>query len=187
MDTLSTIAVVGFVLGCIVVIWLISTYNSLVNLNGQVKRAWANVDVVLKQRWDLVPNLVETVKGYARHEQEVFARIAELRAQALGAPNRKQRINAEQEMDRLMPRVVAWLEEYPMLRASTNFLHLQAELSRLEEQIADRRELYNEAATHYNVYRASFPALLLAQSLGSEEAPLFEVAAQEREAPRVKF
>ena len=114
MDTLSTIAVVGFVLGCIVVIWLISTYNSLVNLNGQVKRAWANVDVVLKQRWDLVPNLVETVKGYARHEQEVFGRIAELRAQALGAPNRKQRINAEQQLDRLMPRVVAWLEQYPM-------------------------------------------------------------------------
>ena len=186
MDPLIIIGIV-VLLVVVVGIYLWATYNGLVKLNVRVDEAWSDITVQLKRRADLIPNLVETVKGYARHEQEVFGRIAELRAQALGAPNRKQRINAEQQLDRLMPRVVAWLEQYPMLRASENFGQLQAELSRLEEQIADRRELYNEAATHYNVYRASFPALLLAQSLGSEEAPLFEIVAQEREAPRVKF
>ncbi len=185
MVTLSTLAVVGFVAGCILAVWLISVYNSLVSLNGQAQRAWANVDVVLKQRWDLVPNLVAAVKAYAQHEREGLERIAQLRQQALGAVDRRQRIAAEQEAGRLLPALVVWDEKHPELRASANFLHLQKELSRLEAEVADRRELYNDAATNYNVYRRSFPAMLLAQSVGSEEAPLFEAGAAERETPRV--
>ncbi len=187
MATVSTLAIVLFIVGGVLVIWVIAAYNNLVNLRGQAQRAWANVDVVLKQRWDLIPNLVETVKGYAQHEKQLLERIAELRAVALGAQDRKERIQAEQEATRLLGNIIVWGEQYPELKANENFLHLQRTLADLEEQIADRRELYNEAATNYNVYQKTFPAVLVAQSVWAEEMPLFEAAPQEREAPKVQF
>jgi len=187
MAGVSTLAIVLFIIGGVLVIWVIAAYNNLVNLRGQAQRAWANVDVALKQRWDLIPNLVETVKAYAQHEKQVLERIAELRAVALGAQNRKQRIQAEQEASRLLGNIIVWGEQYPELKANENFLHLQRTLADLEEQIADRRELYNEAATNYNVYQKTFPAVLVAQSVWAEEMPLFEAAPQEREVPKVQF
>ncbi|MDW8105748.1 MAG: LemA family protein [Armatimonadota bacterium] len=187
MTTISTLAIVLFILGGVLVIWVIAAYNNLVNLRGQAQRAWANVDVVLKQRWDLIPNLVETVKGYAQHEKQLLERIAELRAVALGAQDRKERIRAEQEATRLLGDIIVWGERYPELKSNQNFLHLQQTLADLEEQIADRRELYNEAATNYNVYQKTFPAVLVAQSVWAEEMPLFEAAPQEREVPKVQF
>jgi LemA protein len=187
MATVSTLSIVLFIIGGVLVIWVIAAYNNLVNLRGQAQRAWANVDVVLKQRWDLIPNLVETVKGYAQHERQVLERIAELRSVALGAKDRRERIQAEQEATRLLGNIIVWGEQYPELKANENFLHLQRTLADLEEQIADRRELYNEAATNYNVYHKTFPAVLVAQSVWAEEMPLLEAAPQEREVPKVEF
>ncbi|MCS7310897.1 MAG: LemA family protein, partial [Armatimonadetes bacterium] len=123
MTTISTLAIVLFILGGVLVIWVIAAYNNLVNLRGQAQRAWANVDVVLKQRWDLIPNLVETVKGYAQHEKQLLERIAELRAVALGAQDRKERIRAEQEATRLLGDIIVWGERYPELKSNQNFLH----------------------------------------------------------------
>ncbi|HEX3000034.1 MAG TPA: LemA family protein, partial [Armatimonadota bacterium] len=173
MHLLTTVSVVLFVIACVFVIWMISVYNTLVSLNGQTRRAWANVDVLLKKRWDLVPNLVETVKGYTKHESSTFEQIAQLRQQALGSPDRRQQIAVEQSLNHLLPSVLAWGEQYPSLQSSSNYEQLQQELAQLDEEIADRRELYNAAATDYNVYVRTFPAVLLASSFGSEEAPLF--------------
>lgn len=183
----TTLTVVLFVAGGLIACWMIATYNGLLHLQGQAQRAWANVDVALKERADLIPGLVSVVKGYAAHERETLERISALRAQAATAGNRATRLEAEGEIGRFLPRVFAVVERYPDLRASSHFLHLQQQLTRLEETIADRREVYNEATTNHNVFRRTFPASLVAGSVSAEDLPLFQALGADRTAPVLSF
>lgn len=184
----TTLTVVLFVCGGLIACWLIATYNGMLHLQGQAQRAWANVDVVLKERADLIPSLVSTIKGYAAHERETLERVSALRAQAVSSSgDRTTRLEAEREIGRLLPRLLAVVERYPDLRASGHFLHLQQELVRLEEVIADRREVYNEATTNHNIFRRTFPASLVAGSVTAEDLPLFQALGTDRAVPAVTF
>lgn len=183
----GAVAVALAVVGIVAIIWLISAYNTVVSLRGEAKRAWANIDVSLKRRCDLIPNLVSTVKGYAEHEKGVFEEIARLRASAMGAATQQARVSAENAIGRMMPSIFAYAEQYPALQANSNFLDLQRQLAQLESEIADRRELYNSAATNFNVYRQSFPAMLVARSMERSDMPLFDIAPQDRAVPTVSF
>ncbi len=173
------------VLGAVTLIWLVSVYNGLIGLKRQVRRAWADVDALLKRRWDLVPNLVATVKGAAQHEQETLTRVTEAGSLAHSAPDTATRIGAEMELGRSLPALIAVAEAHPTLRAGANFLELQRELSRLEESIADRREFYNNVATNYNTRLSTFPGAFFQGAVGGGEEPLFSAEGAERSVPSV--
>lgn len=183
----TTLTVVLFIAGGLIACWLIATYNNMLHLQGQAQRAWANVDVVLKERADLIPGLVSVVKGYAAHERETLERVSALRTRAIGSEDRATRLEVEGEIGRLLPRIFAVVERYPDLRASSHFLHLQQQLVRLEEIIADRREVYNEATTNHNVFRRTFPVSLVAGSVSAEDLPLFQALGADRVVPAVTF
>ena len=144
------IAVVVIVL---IVLWAISAYNGLVTLRNRVKNGWAQIDVQLKQRADLIPNLVETVKGYASHESEVFTQVTQARAgvvQAAQSGDVAQRIQAENQLSRALVNLQATAEAYPELKANENFMDLQSQLKSLEEKIAYARQFYNDVVQKYN-------------------------------------
>ena len=184
---MTTLSVVLLAAGVLALVWLAAQYNLVVTLQEQAGRAWANVDVALGQRADLIPNLVATVRGYAAHERETLERVTALRAEARAARTSGARLAAEEEIGRLLPRVLVQAERYPELRASAAFLELQRELARLETVIADRRELYNAATTHVNILRRTFPTSLLARSVVPEALPLFQASPDARAVPAVRF
>jgi LemA protein len=169
-------------------LWLVTTYNGLVRLKNRAKEAWADIDVQLKRRYDLIPNLVETVKGYATHEREVFEKVTEARSRAMGAKTMKERTEAENTLSDTLKTLFAVSEAYPDLKASTNFLELQRELADTEDKIQAARRFYNGNVRDLNIRIESFPANLIASALGFQKMELFELAtAEEREAVRVKF
>ena len=183
MNTLLTALVVGafFVIG-----YLVFLYNRLVTWRQRVRNAWAQIDVQLKRRRDLIPNLVETVKGYMKHERELLEKIAELRSQALQARNIQELGEAEGQLSALMGQFLAVVENYPDLKASENFLHLQEELVHTENKIAFARQFYNDAVMRYNTLLEVFPSNLIARTFNfrREEFLLFP---QDRERPDVRF
>lgn len=187
MMNMTTLSMVLLAVGMLALVWLAAQYNLVVTLQEQAGRAWANVDVALSQRADLIPNLVATVRGYAAHERETLERVTALRTEARAARTPGARLAAEEEIGRLLPRVLMQAERYPELRASAAFLELQRELSRLETMIADRRELYNAATTHVNILRRTFPTSLLARSVVPEALPLFQAPPDARAVPVVQF
>jgi LemA protein len=166
-------------------------FNRLVVLRQAWKRAFADIDVQLKQRQDLVPNLVETVKGYASHESAVFTEVAEARAAAMRATSVPDKSSAEGALSGALMNLFAVAENYPQLKASDNFLKLQDELSDLENKIAAARRFLNSAAAEYNSAIQQFPALLLANMFGFTPAQMFELDAAERvqtkDAPKVSL
>lgn len=166
-------------------------YNRLVALRQTTRQAWGDIDVQLKQRHDLVPNLVETVKGYAEHEKETLERVIEARNKALQAGDLHDQAEAENLLSGALRQLFALAEAYPDLKANTNFLALQNELADLENRIAAARRFFNNAVAEYNTAIEQFPAVLLARPFGFGEKEFFEVAATERarvEAPpSVKF
>lgn len=170
----------------ILAIWAVVTYNRLVLLRNRVDNARAQVDVQLKRRYDLIPRLVETVRGYAQHEERIFQRIAELRAQALQSLSVSQQETLEGEIKSSLSGLIALAEAYPELKANTNFLELQEELSDTEDKIRYARQFYNDTVMRYNVAIGQFPAVLLAPALGFQPQPLFtlEHAQHEREVPK---
>ncbi len=169
-----------------VIVWAVLTYNRLVVYRNRVENARAQVDVQLKRRYDLIPRLVETVRGYAQHEERIFERIAELRAQALQAMTPSQQDALEGEVKSSVSQLIALAEAYPELKANTSFLHLQEELSDTEDKIRYARQFYNDTVMRYNVAIGQFPTVLLAPMLGFTPQPLFtlDTASQEREVPR---
>jgi LemA protein len=167
--------------------WIVFTYNRLVTLKNRAKEAWSDIDIQLKRRYDLIPNLVETVKGYAAHEKEVFERIAEARAKAMGATGMKEKAEAENQLSQALKSLFAVVEAYPELKANENFLHLQKELVDTEDKIQYARRFYNANVRDLNTLIESFPANLIAKKFGFEKMELFEIAEVEREAPKVKF
>ena len=181
------------VFGVIVLIGLVivMVYNRLVALRQTTRQAWGDIDVQLKQRHDLVPNLVETVKGYASHESETLERVVAARQQAVDANSTQELAQAENMLSGALRQLFALSEAYPDLKANQNFLSLQNELADLENKIAAARRFFNNAVAEYNTAIEQFPAVVLANSFGFTNEEFFEVAASERAkveaAPSVKF
>jgi LemA protein len=166
---------------------LAGRYNSMVQQNEQIDNAWAQVKVVLQRRADLIPNLVETVKGYAAHEREVFEKVAEARSRLAGAATPQEAANANAGLTSALGRLLAIAENYPQLKANENFIRLQDELAGSENRVAVERRTYNDTVRAFNAYIKSFPNNLLAGMFGFKEREYFEAEAGATEAPKVKF
>ena len=175
------------VIGGIVVLWLILTYNRLITLSNRTKEAWSDIDVQLKRRYNLIPNLVETVKGYATHERELFERVTKARVLAMGAQTIKEKGEAENMLSGTLKSLFAVAENYPDLKASTNFLELQRELRDTEDKIQASRRFYNGNVRDLNIKIESFPANIVAGLLGFKKRDFFEAEGGEREPVQVKF
>jgi LemA protein len=184
-------AVAGGVLLLIIVAWYITTYNRLIRLRNECDRAWANIDVLLQQRYDMLPNLVSTVKGYAEHEKgiwEEFAAARQMASNARKAGDVSGVARAEGMLSSIMPQIYAVAEQYPELKADQNFRDLQDEIVSIENQIADRREYYNSAVTNWNTSIEVIPANIVASTMGAQRKDTFEVASAEvRAAPKIEF
>jgi LemA protein len=188
MLALPLLIILGLIV--VVVIWVIGIYNSLVGLRNQVKEAWAQVDVQLKRRFDLIPNLIETVKGYMGHERETLEAVTQARASVAGAGagNAPGRMEAEAGLGMALGRLLAVSESYPDLKASTNFLALQEELTSTENKISFARQFYNEVVMRLNNKVQMFPGNIIAGMFNFTNEAFFEVKDEtQREAPKVKF
>ena len=182
--------IIALIVIVLIVLWGVSAYNGLVTLRNRVKNGWAQIDVQLKQRADLIPNLVETVKGYAAHESQVFTQVTQARASALQAAQSgdvAQRIQAENQLSRAIMNLQAVAEAYPQLQANQNFLDLQAQLKALEEKIAYARQFYNDVVQKYNTKIEVVPTNIIAGLFHFEQAAYFQVDEADRQAPQVKF
>jgi len=180
------------VLGILIVavVALIGVYNGLVRKRNQVKNAWAQIDVQLKRRYDLIPNLVETVKGYAKHERETLEAVTQARnlAQQVANAGAGERAKVEGELSSALSRLLAVAEAYPDLKANQNFLALQEELTSTENKIGFARQFYNDSVLRYNNQTQVFPANIVAGMFGFKAEEFFETTtAAEREAPKVSF
>lgn len=165
---------------------LVILYNGLVLKRNAVDNVFATTDAMLKKRYDLIPNLVATVKGYARHERELLQRVTELRAQARGTDlSHNEEVRVNNELSEALFNVLAVVERYPELKADANFMHLQRTLVELEEQISAARRAYNAAVTDYNNAIMTFPGSVVAGMFGFEQRRLFEALASERNHPGV--
>jgi LemA protein len=175
----------------VIVLWGITVYNRLVGLRQTANQAWADIDVQMKQRHDLVPNLVETVKGYAAHERGTLDEVVRARQSAVSATTPQAQAQAENVLTGALRQLFAVAEAYPDLKANQNFLQLQAELGDLENKIAASRRFFNNAVAEFNAAIQQFPAVLFAASMGFTARTFFEVPADQRTAvetaPQVKF
>lgn len=165
----------------------ISIYNKLVKLKVRVDNAWSQIDVQLKKRYDLVANLVETVKGYAAHENEVLTAVTRARASVGSAKSPEEQISANNELSGALARLLVVSEKYPELKADANFRDLQYTLKDLEKAIAFSRQFYNDTAMKYNEYILKFPSNIIAKIFKFTDRPYFKVEEAEREAPKVSF
>ena len=172
----------------IVAIWILMTYNSMIALMNQVKNAWAQIDVQLKRRHDLIPNLVETVKGYAKHESGTLDAVVKARNAAINAKGMPEQVKAEGELSGTLSKLMVLVEAYPDLKANQNFLALQEELSSTENKISFARQAYNDQVMIYNNRIQMIPGNIIAGIGGFTAYELFEVKdVSQREAPQVKF
>ena len=180
-------AALGTVL-LIAVLWFVFAYNGLVRLRNTVKEAWAQIDVQLKRRFDLIPNIVETVKGYAAHERETLENVVKARQAGLSATGVKEQAEADNMITGALGKLFALSEAYPNLKANENFLALQEELSSTENKIAFSRQYYNDSVRLLNTRIQMFPTSIVAGLFHFQPAEFFEVNdAAQREAPKVKF
>ena len=191
MSTGLIIGIVVVVIVVAIILWAISGYNNLVALRNRVKNGWAQIDIQLKQRADLIPNLVATVQGYASHESSVFEEVTRARAgvrDAVASGDVNQRAAAETALCRAIVNVLATAENYPELKANQNFLDLQNKLSELEQKIAYARQFYNDVVMKYNTRLEVFPSNIIAGMFHFEQADSFSVTeARDREVPQVSF
>jgi LemA protein len=165
----------------------LTIYNSLVALRNNIRRSWSNIDVLLKQRHDELPKLVQTCEGYMRHEQHVFDRLSEARAALAGAKTVAERAGAEGLLSKALGQFFAVAEAVPELKANQSFLQLQNRISDLENQIADRREFYNDTATTFNIRIQQIPDKVVAEWLACKPADLFTVDEEDRRDVELKF
>ena len=185
--------VVGLALGVILLgalfvgLYVKSTYNDLVSKQEQNKTAWAQVENQLQRRYDLIPNYVETVKGYAKQETTIFTAIADARARIGSAQSVKEKIDANNQLSGALARLLVVVENYPELKSTENFMRLQDELAGTENRIATERMRYNDAVRAYNVRMRQFPANLVAAAFNFEQSPLFEAPESAKQAPKVAF
>ncbi|HEY7816923.1 MAG TPA: LemA family protein [Vicinamibacteria bacterium] len=197
--TAATVLLILLGLVVLVVLFLVGIYNRLITLRNRFKNAFSQIDVQLKRRYDLIPNLVETAKGYMKHERETLEAVIQARNQAVTAEGRaaanpgdanamKGLMGAEAALTGAVGRLFALMESYPDLKANQNMAQLSEELTSTENRVAFARQAYNDAVTEYNTAREKFPNVIIAGSMGFPEAPLFEVEVkEERQAPKVAF
>lgn len=171
----------------LLIIWVISGYNGLVVLRNRVRNQWSQVDVQLKRRFDLIPNLVETVKGYAAHEKETLEAVMAARSRAVNAGTVEEAASANGELSKALSRLLAVSENYPDLKANANFMELQNTLADTENKIAHARQFYNDTVMKYQNKREMFPTNLLAGLFGFKEEPYFKADEAERENVKVAF
>ena len=172
----------------LVILWFVFTYNRLITLQNRAKEAWSDIDVQLKRRYNLIPNLVETVKGYAVHERELFEKVTEARTKAMGATNLKEKAEAENALSSTLKTLFAVAENYPQLKASENFLELQRELRDTEDKIQAARRFYNTNVRDLNIKIESFPAKIVASLFGFKKMDFFETEESgAREPVKVSF
>ena len=172
-----------FVLG----IWIISTYNTLTALRLRVQNAWRQIDVQLKRRYDLIPNLLETVKGYMQYEQDTLQKVIDARSKAMAATGVKESAEAQAALTQSLGKVFALMENYPELKASKNVLDLQEELTTTENQIAFARQYYNDLVTQYNTKQQVFPSNMLAGFFKFQPSEFFSVPEAETAVPKVNL
>lgn len=171
----------------VLVIFVVSTYNNLVVLRNRVKDQWAQVDVQLKRRFDLIPNLVETVKGYAKHENSTLKEVIEARNRFQSATTPEEEMAASGDLNKALSRLMVLTESYPELQANQNFLSLQADLKDCEEKIAYARQFYNDTVLSYMNKVQMFPSNIVASMFGFKEMKYFEISEGEKKAPKVSF
>jgi LemA protein len=182
-----TVALISIAVLVLVALAVVLVYNRLVRLRNRVENAWAQVDVQLRRRYDLVPNLVETVKGYAAHERATFEEVTRARTAAQQATTVEEQGRAENLLTAAIGRLFAVAEAYPELRASENFQDLQRQLEETEDRIQVSRQVYNDTVLTYENARETVPTNLVAGTFGFESKPFFEIEPAAREAPRVQF
>ncbi len=184
---MSILAFIGIV-AIIVAVWLIAGYNGFVTMRNRVNEAWADIDTQLKRRYDMIPNLVETVRGYMAHEKEVFEKVAQLRTQAMGAGSMDQKAQAEGQFSQALKSLFAVAENYPELKANQNFLELQRELVDTEDKIQAARRFYNGGVRDYNTAIEQFPGMMIARAFGFAPKEMFGTETEaEREPVKVSF
>ncbi len=184
METMNIILIVVAVL----ILWVIGIFNALIKLRNRTKEAWSDIDVQLKRRYNLIPNLVETVKGYASHEKGVFEKVTEARSIAMGAKGLKEKGAAENMLSGTLKTLFAVSESYPELKASANFVELQRELRDTEDKVQASRRFYNSNVRDLNIKIESFPNSMIAKLFNFKQMELFELTeAAEREVPQVNF
>lgn len=180
--------IVLIVIAAILIIWWIGTYNSLVQLKMQLKNAWAQIDVQLKRRYDLIPNIVETVKGYAKHERETFEKVIKARQMGIDASNVKDQAAAENMITGALKSIFALAEAYPDLKANQNFLLLQEELAGTESKIAYARQHFNDMVMMFNTKVQMFPSSIVAGASGFKQEEFFEIEdSTQKEPVKVQF
>jgi len=167
--------------------YFVMVYNGLITVKNNIEKAWANIDVLLKQRHDELPKLVEVCKGYMEHERGVFDRVMAARAALMSASGPAAKGAAEGELQGSLRQLFALAENYPNLKAQSSFQQLQERVSALESQIADRREFYNDSVNAYNIRIESLPDVFVARSLGMAAKEMFQVAAADREDVKIAF
>ena len=192
---LSTGAIVGIVIGCvalliviIIICWAISARNAFVRMENQYEEAFHNIDIYLKKRYDLIPNLVETVKGYAKHESGTLESVVAARSKAQNASTPAEKIEANAELTQTMRNFNMVMERYPKLKANTNFLDLQNQLKNIEYELANVRKYYNATVKQFNTKIRTFPASIIAGKMKLEKQPYFELdSVEERQNVKVSF
>ena len=188
---MSVPVIVSIVIVVLLLVWGVALYNNLVKLRNNRENAFANVDVQLRMRHDLVPQLVGAVKGYAAHEQSVFQRVTEARSAAMGATSINDKIAAENMLTSALSGLKVSMEAYPELKANANFMHLQTELADIENKLAATRRFFNSATRELNNAVQTFPPVIFAKMFGFNKEPMFEIPQTQREeverAPEVKF
>ena len=184
---MSIILIILIVIIIIIIVAAIALYNGLVTARNKVKNAWAQIDVQLNRRADLIPNLVETVKGYAGHEKTVFEDVTAARAGLMNANGVKEINEANNQLTNTLKTLFAVAENYPELKANENFKELQAQLAQTEDKIAYSRQFYNDSVLMYNNKCQTFPSNIIANSFGFKEADFFEAAGEARSVPKVEF
>lgn len=177
------------IIGAVVVIglWFLATYNNLVTLRNRVREAWSQIDVQLKRRSSLIPNLVETVKGYAKHEKEVFENVTKARSALMGAGNPHEAADANNMLTGALKSLFAVAEAYPELKASENFKQLQEEISDTETKVAASRQFYNTNVLDYNNTLEMMPTALIANMFGFQKSEFFQATEEEKKDVEVKF
>ncbi len=178
---------IGLGVAAIILVWIIVAFNAFVRLKNQVENAWSQIDVQLKRRTDLIPNLVETVKGYAKHEKTVFENVTKARSALMSAGNAKEAAAADNMLTGALKSLFAVAEAYPDLKANQNFMQLQEELTGTENKVAASRQYYNDTVMEYNTKRESFPSNVIAGLFHFAEKDLFEIPEAEKAVPKVSF
>lgn len=183
----AIVAIILVVILIVIIAFVISTYNELVRLKNKVKNSFAQIDTQLQRRFDLIPNLVETVKGFAAHEKELLENVTASRSGYMNAGSGEEKLAMSNQLTSALKTLFAVTENYPELKANTNFLKLQDELAETEDKVAFSRQFYNDAVTIYNNKLQMFPSNLVARIFGFKEEALFNTDEEAKEAPRVQF